>query len=102
MLHVYKCPIAFSAKPQAGEEITDQLYNFEDKGGRRVALRPEITPSLARLALAKGDPLAAPCVAIAPIHLVDEMVAIPPLCMQLYLAMHRYLRRSLDVGCKQN
>ena len=36
---------------KAGEEITDQLYNFEDKGGRRVALRPELTPSLARLAL---------------------------------------------------
>ena len=28
-----------------------QLYNFEDKGGRRVALRPELTPSLARLVL---------------------------------------------------
>ena len=25
---------------KAGEEITAQLYNFEDKGGRRVALRP--------------------------------------------------------------
>jgi hypothetical protein len=36
---------------KAGEEITDQLYNFEDKGGRRVTLRPELTPSLARLAL---------------------------------------------------
>lgn len=31
-----------------------QLYNFEDKGGRRVALRPELTPSLARLVLQKG------------------------------------------------
>ena len=37
---------------KAGEEITQQLYNFEDKGGRRVALRPEITPSLARLIMA--------------------------------------------------
>ena len=25
---------------KAGEEVTQQLYNFEDKGGRRVALRP--------------------------------------------------------------
>lgn len=41
---------------KAGEEITDQLYNFEDKGGRRVALRPELTPSLARLALQVGAP----------------------------------------------
>ena len=45
---------------KAGEEITDQLYNFEDKGGRRVSLRPELTPSLARLALQKGKGLALP------------------------------------------
>jgi histidyl-tRNA synthetase len=45
---------------KAGEEITEQLYNFEDKGGRRVTLRPELTPSLARLALQKGKGLALP------------------------------------------
>ncbi|CAI7906747.1 unnamed protein product [Closterium sp. NIES-54] len=45
---------------KAGEEITQQLYNFEDKGGRRVALRPELTPSLARLVLQKGKSLALP------------------------------------------
>lgn len=45
---------------KAGEEITDQLYNFEDKGGRRVALRPELTPSLARLVLSKGKGLPLP------------------------------------------
>ncbi|CAA6662636.1 unnamed protein product [Spirodela intermedia] len=39
---------------KAGEEITQQLYNFEDKGGRRVVLRPEITPSLARLVMKQG------------------------------------------------
>ena len=33
---------------KSGEEIVGQLYAFEDKGGRRVALRPEMTPSLAR------------------------------------------------------
>lgn len=38
---------------KAGEEITQQLYNFEDKGGRRVALRPEMTPSLARMVMAR-------------------------------------------------
>ena len=37
-----------------GEEITQQLYNFEDKGGRRVALRPEMTPSLARMVMARA------------------------------------------------
>ena len=34
---------------KAGEEVTQQLYNFEDKSGRRMALRPEMTPSLARM-----------------------------------------------------
>lgn len=45
---------------KAGEEITEQLYNFEDKGGRRVSLRPELTPSLARLVLQKGKGLPLP------------------------------------------
>ena len=45
---------------KAGEEITQQLYCFEDKGGRRVALRPEMTPSLARLVLQKGRSLSLP------------------------------------------
>jgi GTPase involved in cell partitioning and DNA repair len=31
------------------DQVTQQLYNFEDKGGRRVTLRPEMTPSLARM-----------------------------------------------------
>ncbi|MBI4082149.1 MAG: histidine--tRNA ligase [Candidatus Lambdaproteobacteria bacterium] len=34
---------------KAGDEITEQLYSFADKGGRRLALRPELTPSLARM-----------------------------------------------------
>ncbi|KAG2489681.1 hypothetical protein HYH03_011790 [Edaphochlamys debaryana] len=45
---------------KAGEEITEQLYNFEDKGQRRVALRPELTPSLARLVLQKGKAMQLP------------------------------------------
>jgi histidyl-tRNA synthetase len=45
---------------KAGEEITGQLYNFEDKGGRRLALRPEMTPSLARMVMAKGGSLRMP------------------------------------------
>lgn len=45
---------------KAGEEITQQLYNFEDKGGRKVALRPELTPSLARMVLQKGKGLPLP------------------------------------------
>ncbi|MED5375933.1 MAG: histidine--tRNA ligase, partial [Candidatus Thermoplasmatota archaeon] len=43
-----------------GEEITQQLFNFEDKGGRKVSLRPEMTPSLARLVMAQAKTLPLP------------------------------------------
>jgi len=43
-----------------GEEITKQLYNFQDKGERKVALRPEMTPSLARMVMAKAGSLPMP------------------------------------------
>lgn len=45
---------------KAGEEITEQMFNFVTKGGHRVALRPEMTPTLARLLLAKGRSLLLP------------------------------------------
>jgi len=38
-------------KRKAGEEITEQMYNFKDKEGAAVTLRPEMTPSLARMVL---------------------------------------------------
>ena len=34
---------------KSGEEIVRQLYNFTDKGGRELALRPELTPTVARM-----------------------------------------------------
>lgn len=34
---------------KSGDEIVNQLYSFRDKGGRELALRPELTPSLARM-----------------------------------------------------
>ena len=34
---------------KSGDEIVGQLYNFSDKGDRAVALRPEMTPTLARM-----------------------------------------------------
>ena len=34
---------------KSGEEIVNQLFAFEDKGGRKMALRPEMTPSLVRI-----------------------------------------------------
>ncbi|UCB47131.1 MAG: histidine--tRNA ligase [Spirochaetota bacterium] len=36
-------------KIKSGDEIIRQLYNFTDKGGRELALRPELTPTLARM-----------------------------------------------------
>ena len=43
-----------------GEEITQQLYNFKDKGDRKVALRPEMTPSLARMVMSRAGVLPMP------------------------------------------
>jgi len=37
---------------KSGDEIVAQLYNFVDKGNRAVALRPELTPTLARMVAA--------------------------------------------------
>jgi histidyl-tRNA synthetase len=37
---------------KSGPEIVGQLFNFTDKGEREVALRPELTPSLARVVAA--------------------------------------------------
>lgn len=38
---------------KSGDEIVGQLYNFTDKGDRAVALRPEMTPTLARMVAAR-------------------------------------------------
>lgn len=40
-------------RKKSGDEITKQLFCFTDKGGREVSLRPEVTPSLARMAAAR-------------------------------------------------
>ena len=37
---------------KSGDEIVTQLYNFKDKGDREIALRPEMTPTLARMVAA--------------------------------------------------
>ena len=37
---------------KSGEEIVGQLYNFKDKGEREISLRPEMTPTLARMVAA--------------------------------------------------
>ncbi|MBV6520833.1 MAG: Histidine--tRNA ligase [Gemmatimonadaceae bacterium] len=45
---------------KSGDEIVDQLYAFEDKGGRAVALRPEMTPTVARMVAARAQALRKP------------------------------------------
>jgi histidyl-tRNA synthetase len=45
---------------KSGDEIVGQLYNFQDKGERDVALRPEMTPTLARMVAARAGELRKP------------------------------------------
>ena len=45
---------------KSGDEIVGQLYNFTDKGDRQVALRPEMTPTLARMVAAESGKLRKP------------------------------------------
>jgi histidyl-tRNA synthetase len=45
---------------KSGPEIVTQLYNFKDKGDRDIALRPEMTPTLARMVNQKGNSLRLP------------------------------------------
>jgi histidyl-tRNA synthetase len=45
---------------KSGDEIVGQLYAFEDKGGRAVALRPEMTPTFARMVAARANALPKP------------------------------------------
>jgi histidyl-tRNA synthetase len=60
----YDAPILESFELYAaktGEEIVnEQLYSFEDKGGRKVAIRPEMTPSVSRMVAARRQELAYP------------------------------------------
>src|SRR6266513_1232245 len=45
---------------KSGDEIVGQLYAFTDKGDREVALRPEMTPTLARMVAARANALRKP------------------------------------------
>jgi histidyl-tRNA synthetase len=52
----YEAPLVESTdlfRKKSGDEITKQLFCFEDKAGREITLRPEVTPSLARMATAR-------------------------------------------------
>ncbi|MEF8784053.1 MAG: histidine--tRNA ligase [Haloarculaceae archaeon] len=45
---------------KSGEEIVEELYAFEDRGGREVALTPELTPTVARMFVDKQQELTKP------------------------------------------
>jgi histidyl-tRNA synthetase len=45
---------------KSGPEIASQLFHFKDKGERTVALRPELTPTLARMVAAQANALPKP------------------------------------------
>ncbi len=45
---------------KSGEEIVEETYSFEDKGGRDVTMTPELTPSLARMFVSRQQALAKP------------------------------------------
>ncbi len=48
-------------KAKSGEEIVDeQTYNFVDRGGREVAIRPEMTPTVSRMVAARRQELPYP------------------------------------------
>ena len=52
----YEVPVLESSElylKKSGGEISGQLFRFEDQGGRDISLRPEVTPSLARLAASR-------------------------------------------------
>ena len=61
--HPYDAPIVEHLdllKRKSGEEIINQIYAFKDKSGRDLALRPEMTPSLARMIAARQGSLTFP------------------------------------------
>ena len=45
---------------KSGEEIVEETYSFEDKGGREVTMTPELTPSVARMVAAKQQAYSKP------------------------------------------
>ena len=54
--HEYEGPVLEPSelyRKKSGEEILRQLFHFEDRGERSVAMRPELTPTLARMAVAR-------------------------------------------------
>lgn len=59
----YDAPVLESLelyKTKSGAEIESQLFSFQDKGGREVSLRPEMTPTVCRMVGARAGSLKRP------------------------------------------
>lgn len=53
-------PLELYAAKSGDEIVSEQTYSFSDRGGRQVAIRPEMTPSVARMVAARRHQLAMP------------------------------------------
>ena len=53
-------PFELYAAKSGDELVNEQLYSFEDKGGRKMAIRPEMTPSVSRMVAGRRQELAYP------------------------------------------
>lgn len=53
-------PFAVYAAKSGSELVNEQLYHFIDRGDRKVAIRPEMTPTLARMVAAKSQEITKP------------------------------------------
>lgn len=53
-------PLDLYAAKSGQELVHDQTYTFEDRGGRQVAIRPEMTPSISRMVAARRQEMAYP------------------------------------------
>lgn len=53
-------PLELYASKSSEEIVSEQLYSFEDRGGRKVGIRPEMTPTLARMVASRAKELIRP------------------------------------------
>lgn len=53
-------PLEMYAAKTGDEIVSEQTYQFEDRGGRKVVIRPEMTPSVSRMVAAKRQQLGYP------------------------------------------
>ncbi len=80
-------PMSLFAAKSGGELVERQSYSFCDRGGRDVILRPEMTPSLARMIAARGE-----------LHLPVRWFSMP-LCFRYERPQRGRVREFLQFNC---